>query len=469
MNNLASVDTIARIASPAHFAFYASQGKWKPYNHLIYLNRFLMDVEAGKIKRLAIFMPPRHGKTMLAGNYFPAHYLGLNPHHQVMVVGHTADFVADKHSKPVRGLVREHGHLFGVRLSRESSRADYWQLEGHGGGMMVAGAEGSVTGYGANLLIIDDPVKGYRSAMSPSQREHLWSWYTADVHTRLAPDAAIVLIMTRWHEDDLAGRILASAEEMGEEWTVVRLPALAEENDPLGRKPGEALCPAIRTREQLLAARALDPEWFDALYQQSPRHEQGQFFRREDFRFYRQLPDRDDIEVTICSWDLTFKNTDGSDYVVGQVWSKAGSGYFLRDQVRDKMTFVEALDAILAMDERHPDILVHVIEDKANGPAILDVLQGRLGASLEAYDPDRSKGERAHRVKLAARSGRIYLPHPDEAPWIDAYIDEFLKFRVKGGRSVSAHDDQVDATSQAILWFEGAEKIDVDDILFIEL
>jgi hypothetical protein len=212
---------------------------------------------------------------MLTSQYFPAWYLGVFPDRRIILASYEADFAASWGRK-ARDILEEYGpSLFGVGVRRGSSAANRWDLEGKTGGMETAGIGGPITGKGANLLIIDDPVKNPAEALSPLYRQKAWDWYASAAYTRLEPDAAIVVIQTRWHPEDLAGRIVAQASKGGEPFEILNLPALAEQGDILGRQPGEALWPERFPAERLAEIRQTQGErWFVSLYQQRPEFAQ---------------------------------------------------------------------------------------------------------------------------------------------------------------------------------------------------
>lgn len=258
--------------SPATFALWTSQGKWRRAKHLDYLDREIIaaihDAAAGLLDGLIVTMPPQHGKSHLCSCYTPAWYLGTYPDRRVILAGYEADFAAGW-GRRARNLLEDHGRLFGVAVSKRSSATHRWDIEGHDGGMTTSGVGGPITGRGAHLLIIDDPIKNDEEARSAAQRQKQWDWWQSTASTRLRPGGLAVLIQTRWHRDDLAGRILR--ETGGKRWRVVKLPALAEDNDPLGRMPGEALWPEVYSAEHLERVRESHTDYYwQAMYQQNP-------------------------------------------------------------------------------------------------------------------------------------------------------------------------------------------------------
>jgi len=218
-------------------------------------------------------MPPQHGKSMLCSQYLPAWYLGMYPDRRVILTSYEADFAASWGRK-ARDLLEANGHLFHVGVSRRSGAAYRWDLEGREGGMIAAGVGGAITGKGAHLLIVDDPIKNDEEARSATFRQKQWQWWQSVATTRLRPGALIVVIQTRWHRDDLTGKILQQAVEKGHPWRVVKFPALAEKEDVLGRQPGEALWPEVYTRERLEQVRSSHTNYYwSSLYQQNPQAE----------------------------------------------------------------------------------------------------------------------------------------------------------------------------------------------------
>jgi predicted phage terminase large subunit-like protein len=266
-------------ASSALFALGASQGRWKLARHLRLLDETLMsalaDAQAGKLDGLVVAMPPQHGKSMTVSQYLPAWYLGTHPDNRVIVTSYEADF-AGQWGKKARDLLERYGHVFGIRVSRKSSAVHRWDLEGREGGMSTAGVGGPITGRGAHLLIVDDPIKNDEEARSPLHRQKQWDWWQSTAGTRLRPGGLMVVVQTRWHRDDLAGRILREARTNGQRWRELKLPALAEANDPLGRAIGEPLWPEVYSQEILERVRtSRTPYYWRAMYQQDPLAEGG--------------------------------------------------------------------------------------------------------------------------------------------------------------------------------------------------
>ena len=432
---------------PAAFAWLASRGQWQVAPHLDLLAERLLDVAQGKLKRLLIQMPPRHGKSEFASAHFPAWYLGTFPDRRVILASYEHDFAASWGAK-AKDRFSEFGPLlWRLWVRRDRQAADDWQIAGHSGGMVCAGVGGPITGRGADLLIIDDPVKSAEEANSETYRERAWNWYRSTAYTRLEPAGAILLIQTRWHEDDLAGRVLAEAAKTGEPWHVISLPALAEAGDVLGRQPGEPLWPArypVEDLEQIQAS--LGGYWWQALYQQRPAPPEGALFKRDWWRFYplRDLPPQ--FDRVIQSWDMAFKETTDSDYVVGQVWGAKGARIYLLDQVRERMDFAKTLQAVEALSDKWPAATLKLVEDAANGPAVISALQLKVRGLLPVK-PQGGKLSRAQAILPLVEAGNVWLPSAEEQPWVEQFLAEARSF------PVGAHDDQIDAMSQGLQRF----------------
>jgi predicted phage terminase large subunit-like protein len=269
------------------FAQLVTEGAWKPARHLAYLNSAIVEsieaAAAGQQDGLVVSMPPQHGKSELCSKYLPAWYLGVHPDRRVILTSYEADFAASWGRK-ARDLLDQNGRLFGVRVSRAASAASRWDLERYGGGMMTAGVGGPITGKGAHLLIVDDPVKNDEEARSATARERQWEWWQSVATTRMRPGGLVIVIQTRWHRDDLTGRILEHARRKNQKWRQVKFPAIAEENDILGRSSGEALWPQMYSIERLRAAQAGRTAYYwQALYQQNPQAEGGSEWPAEYF------------------------------------------------------------------------------------------------------------------------------------------------------------------------------------------
>lgn len=448
-------------SSPAAMAHIATEGRWKPFEHLLKVDDYLLRVAANEIDRLIIELPIRHGKSELVSHYFPAWWLGSKPNDQVMVLGY-GDTFARNWGRKARDTLAEIGpRIFGVNVSGSSAAADWWHIEGHVGTMLAAGIGGQITGKGADIMIIDDPVKNQEEAMSQNARDKLWEWWQATSASRLQPGGRVVLVMARWHEDDLAGRL---REE--ERWEVLRLPALAEANDMLGRAEGEALCPEMYDKEALLdKKKEMGGFWFAALLQQAPAPAEGLLFKRADFRYWRAAIEEDGEPVVFVLGDVdgeTPKYVHASTLVKFQTCDVAAS-----DKTTSDWTVVSTWGAtperdliLLDVQRQHFETLqvskfLDEQNDKHNRPPMWIETFGagkiphkelkRKGRPVRELTPEQGtqidKTQRALEAITAVGEHRIFFPKT--APFLDAFENELTIF--PGG-----HDDQVDTLSYAV-------------------
>jgi len=468
-------------------------------------------VEGGEDAYVAVSMPPRLGKSFLGSVHFPVWCLHRHPDWPLMLLSHDPT-LATGWGRDIRRAVEEHGPELGLRLAPDAGAARDWEIDrdleeygpGRRGGAPVVArsVRESVTGKGAKVMVLDDIVKDFAEAHSPTSRQFVWDWWKANSRSRLHHPALVLVIGTRWHEDDFIGRLLSDEHEGDPgKWEVISFPALAEdpeEEDPvtgrpygpdaLGRAAGEPLLSPLapgETREQALARWAEDREavgtyaW-NALYQQRPRPAKGSIFDNDWWGYWRP-GDWDDpegfFERRATSWDCAFKGTEDSDWVVGQEWGLRGASRYLLRQVRRRMTFTETLaemrDFILGPVTRvlgpddalgpgeaaylervdgaearvargpHSGAHAHVVEDKANGTAVLDVLRQEIPGMVPYSPGTNSKEARARAASPQIESGQVYLPALAE--WLPDYLSEFRAF------PSGAHDDQVDCTVQLLL------------------
>lgn len=391
--------------------------------------------------------------------------LARNPETRIAIVSY-AQPLAEGFGRDVRNWISSNDGTegtfnIGLKIAADNGSARRWQLAGHRGGIVCVGLTGGLTGRPADALVIDDPFSDREQAASARYRERVWSWWQSVGSTRLARTAPVILINTRWHEDDLAGRFLAA--EDGHRWRVLNIPALADhdpakgEADPLGRMPGEWLTSARgRTATEWEAIRIqAGTRTFNALYQGRPSPDAGNVWQRPWWRRYgtplwSQHPTTpgayrvEECDELIMSWDMAFKDTKSSDYVVGQVWARRGANVYLLDQVHKRLTFTETVIAFKAMTARWPQATAKYVEDKANGTAIIDTLKSKI-PGIVAITPTESKYARANAVAPMVQAGNVFLPEAGIALFDpEELIDEAAGF------PNAAHDDQVDATSQAL-------------------
>lgn len=403
--------------------------------HLVCIRAALDAVTRGECTRLMLFVPPRHGKSMLTTVHYPAWRLEADSRTRVMIGCYTAELAAT-FSRQIRAIVRTRGR---VAFDEERQAATDW-LTLAGGGLRAVGVGGGVTGRGADLLIIDDPIKSREEAESAAYRERVWHWYKDDLRTRLEPGGAIVLIMTRWHEDDLAGRLLNS--ERAGDWAVVCLPALAEANDPLGRPEGAALCPArydVAALEDLRAE--LGTRSFASLYQQRPMPAAGALFQRHWFRVIDYAPEG----LRWCRYyDLAASTKTTADYTASAAVALGGDGtLYIRDMLRGRWEWPDARKIIMQTMQAEPKG-EHAIEEAMHGLAALQELLREptiAGIALRGVKVDHDKRSRALAWVARAEAGKVALIR---GPWIPAFLDEATAF------PYGAHDDQVDTVSGGV-------------------
>lgn len=312
-----------------------------------------------------------------------------------------------------------------------------------------------------NCIIIDDPVKDRAEADSPTISQGIWEWYTSTLYTRLAPGGGIIIIQTRWGDTDLSGRLLeAQAKGEGDTWRVINFPAIAEADEEHRRK-GEALHPERYPLEALERIKAaIGTRDWEALYQQHPVPDGGAIFKDEWLQrtwLPKDLPAR--FDAVIMSWDLSFKGNDASDFVVGQLVGRHGADYYILDQLRGRWSFTETVAQVKELAERarvrFPRVAPRIlIEDKANGPAVIDALKHEV-SGIVPVEPDGSKEARAHAVTALFEAGNVLLPDRSLAPWVDEYRLELTRF------PSGAHDDQVDATTQALRYLSAGHRLNI--------
>lgn len=404
--------------------------------------RFVETKTGNAYDILIVECPPQHGKSMSLTEAFPSWYLGKNPAARVIEASYNEE-TAERFSRRNKEKLLNYGRaLFNIGIG-DINRATEFELDNHQGRMISRGIMSGITGNPANLLVIDDPIKNRVEADSPTTRARIWEEWQNSLKSRLAAGAKVILIMTPWHEDDLAARLLRSEHNV----TLLRLPVEAEENDPMGRAPGEALCPELGKDEAWLKdfkhAYIRDPDGgaraWSALYQCSPRVEEGNLLRRDWWQYYRPA-DLPAFGTEIISVDAAFKDKESNDFVAISVWGKRGNNYYCRYMMNQHLNFLATLQAIRAVRQLYPHARAALIEDKANGSAIISVLQQDMFCI--PVNPRGGKVARVNAISAAIESGHVFLPVG--APWVSEFVDQCAAF------PNSAHDDMVDSMSQAL-------------------
>lgn len=407
-------------------------------HHIAMLDR-LEDVASGKIDRLMLLLPPGHGKSAYASVLFPAWWFTRHPASSVIAACHTAD-LAGHFARRVREVVREQAPVLGYDLTRDERAAARWRTTNRSD-YYACGIRGPITGRRADLVLIDDPIKSHTEADSQSARDSLWNWYRSDLATRLKPGGRIVLIMTRWHQDDLGGRLL----EADPGWTVVKFPALAETNDPLGRQPGEALWPEWENEAALdRKRRTVGPRIWQALFQQNPTPDSDALFTTARIVVVEEMPR---LIREVRAWDLAATlPTEGRDpdWTVGLKLGITEEGHHIvTDIIRIRAGPTEIANLIVSTaNQDGPKTIVGLPQDpgQAGKQQIAWLTQRLAGHRVRASPETGSKLLRATLPAAAVDAGSLSL---FRAPWNRSFLDELREF--PQGRK----DDQVDALSRA--------------------
>jgi predicted phage terminase large subunit-like protein len=450
-------------------------GSWTwDWKHQLYLYGRLDRVTAGETKRLMILMPPRHSKSETVTVRYTAWRM-IRDTQMNVIIGSYNQRLANRFSRKIRKLVDGP-----IALSKDRKAASEWETKA-GGSLCAVGVGAGVTGFGADLIVIDDPVKNRSEAESKAYRENTWDWFNDDIYTRLEPGAAIILIQTRWHEDDLAGRLLTDMKNGGEQWEVISLPALSVPPAVAGglmrseeyvtqrgsgdnqqppataggtdwRAPGEALCPdrydveALRRIEKKLGSYS-----FAALYQQNPVPLDGGIFKRSWFkRIVEKAPD--DLKW-FRGYDLAVSTATAADFTasVRCAIDKQGNIY-IADAFRARIEFPDQRRYVIERMTDEKDT-VHGIESALHGQGLVqDILRETklLRHVLRSIRANKDKVTRALPWAAKAESGKVILVR---GPWIDEFLEEVCSF------PNGAHDDQVDAMSLAFRMMTERKKV----------
>ena len=457
------------------------------------LEKFSADVAAKKSPRLMLLMPPRHGKSELASIRFPGWHLGQYPEHEMINVGYNMELPMI-FSRKVRELARDpmYQSVFpGMELNPDSQSIEKWNTT-KGGGFTAAGVGGGITGKGAHILIIDDPIKNQEEADSIDVRNKLWDWYQSTAYTRLSPGGGVLLIETWWNDDDLAGRLqnAARTDLEADQFEVIKYPALSEaweyrqrstqiimrypkqidpEDPPLGVSSDLELLRPIDTclhearypTDSLKRIRAnLQPRIWSALYQQNPMPDEGVYFRKQDFRYYITPPRTYGMNI-FTAWDFAIGEKQQNDWTVGfTVLQDESNALYVLEVVRFKGDSLEIADAILDAALRFgtlPNVNYSVgMEDgqiyRAMKPMLeLRMTQRKIWPAYEVLKPFTDKLARARTLQGRMQQGRVFWPDPKYHGWVNQAVTELLRF--PGG----ANDDVVDGGAWAAIMANSAE------------
>ena len=422
---------------------YVHEGRWikgKAVSYICDKVQEFIEADTGHaFDILVLSIPPQHGKSMTITETLPSWYLGKFPTKRIIEASYSEDFAQLFGRRNLRKIEQFGKELFNIEKGNIANNTEF-ELSNGIGGMISRGILSGVTGRPADLMIIDDPVKNRQEADSKTYRDRVWAEWNDSFKSRLSFGAKVIIIQTRWHEDDFAGRIIKNEKHV----TVINLKCEADNNDPLGRKPGEALCPEIGKGNEWLkdfkstfTTKEGSRTW-NALYQGSPTPDDGNIFKRKWFKYYEKLPT---LPYMLISVDATFKDKEDNDFVSIQVWGKRNSDFYLIDRVKEHFGFTETLNVIRQLRNKYNKCSAVLIEDKANGSAIVEVLQ-REFSGIIPINPEGGKIARANAVSPSFESGNVYFPKNKQ--WLYDYETELVSF------PNAEHDDDVDCTTQAV-------------------
>lgn len=433
---------------------FVHNGDWTPTRFHTYLCDYVQEFleregKSNSYEILCISTPPQHGKSMTITETLPSWYLGNHPKDRVIEISYNEDF-ATLFGRRNREKIEQYGKdIFGIEISKDKNTARDFELESNGvkGSMVSRGVLTGVTGRKCNLMIIDDPIKNSTEAMSETIRDRIYSEWVTSFKTRLWVGAKVIIIMTRWHEDDLVGRLLKEEKNI----EVLNFPCECDDEatDPLKRKLGDSLCPEPpinKNRDWLkefkLSFTSVEGSMtWNALYQGRPTALEGNLIKREWWSFYKsdELPE---IADWVMSVDAAFKDEKQNDFVAIQVWGKVGANIYLIDAVKKHLNFPDTIMEIRRLRGMYEKCKLTLIEDKANGSAIITMLKKEL-VGIIPVQPQGSKFSRVNAIVGTIESGNVFLPK-DKRFTMD-FINECASF--PNGK----HDDQVDSMSQALI------------------
>lgn len=443
------------------FLISDGNGNYHLSNHLelliAKLEKFVIDVEEGKSPRMIVAMPPRHGKSETCTKKFPAWALGNHPMWEIIIASYSAD-LAEDFSRICRDTFEQHQNVFGIKLSKDSSAVKSWGIEGYRGRLTATGVGGAATGKGAHIAIIDDPLKNRADAQSDVKRKTMIDWYRSTLRTRLSPGGGIIVIQTRWHDEDLAGFLEKEMKSgNGENWDTVVFPAVAEDNDILGRNPGEALWPSRYPLEELeKIKKAVGSLEWNSLYQQRPSAENGDIFKRQHFKYFQIISDNyleysnelgthklNTTDLLIFQTiDTAMKVSKANDYTSIATWGADRKGnLFLLDLFMKKIEVPDQWPIIKELRKKW-NTHFQACEDKQSGTGLIQQSK-REGIPLKALKAETDKVTRAIPFAILLESGNVYFN--SRMPQLNELEEQLIKF------PNGAHDDAVDVCSYAAI------------------
>ena len=425
-----SIKTLARESFLAYCKTITPNFQIK--DHHIQIARSLAPIVRGEKKRIIFSLPPRHGKTFLTTQHFPCYYLGKNPNKKVISTAY-GQSLAEDFGVFVKNTMRDDRHisLFPDSQLDLSSKSKKKFKTISGGEYFAVGRGGSITGRGGDLIIVDDLIKNEDEARSDNYRKSLLEWWKTTLFTRLMPNGSILVVMTRWHEDDLIGHLLKNSQEP---WEYIKYPAI---NDK-----GEALWPERYSYNDLIAIKTeMGSTAFEGQYQQEPYPDEGNIIKKDWIQRYKDDDKPKIFENSCIFFDLTFKGNKDSDFVVGQRWDKVKSDYYLTDMVRGQFDFTETLKQMKTFFARNSDCVNIVIEDSANASAVYSTIKNHI-SGVRLWKPQTSKESRLVSISPLFESKCVYIPDNEK---YDIFVNELIAF------PNASHDDTVDACTGALL------------------
>lgn len=447
---------VANVEQSLSFEEYVARvaPKYRWYKHCKKLAAVLQRVADGKLKRLMVFMPPRHGKTEEISRLFSSYFLYRYSWRWVSINSYGAS-LADTLSNSARDFYK----TAGGECRQDSDSKKHWETL-QGGGMFAAGVGGAITGKGWHLGIIDDPIKNAEESLSETIRAKQKDWYSSTFYTReepwseTDPDGALIIILTRWNEDDLAGWLLeqerSEDEDDWEHWHVVSMEAIKSEVppevpdtctlEPDDRAVGEALCPERRPLEKLRRiAKKIGGYFWGALFQQRPYPLEGEMIKLSWFRRYRELPTP---KMIVLSWDTASKAKELSAFSVCGVWYVTDTGFYLAYVWRDRVEMPMLKQTVIDLGHQWNAHAI-LIEDKSSGTGVIQLVQAEEWLPIIPIEPDSDKLTRLAVESPAIEAGRVWIPEDDrQAQWLPAFIKELISV------PNAPHMDQCDMVSQ---------------------
>lgn len=419
---------------PHTYAEYCSGRTWRPYPYLRYISIKVAQAISQGGGRIIITLPPRHGKSEFISKWITSWYLDTFVKKNIILCCY-GDELASGFGRAVRNHLSENENSR-AKVKIDSAAANRFDTT-FGGTMITAGIGGGITGRGGHLLVCDDPYKNWEEAASENYRKKIKDWWDTTFKTRQEPGCTIILLMTRWHHDDLASTLLKDEKE---KWDLINFPAIAESYDEIGRNPGDALCPE-RYNEQDLAMiqNGLPDQHWCSLYQQRPSNLNGDIYKTEWWQFYDEFPTN--IISKVQFWDTAQKPGITNDWSVCATYGFTLNGAYLLDLWRKKVEAPDLEDAIKAQYNVWKPNQV-VIEDKSSGSSAIQYIQRFTQIPVLPINPTKDKVLRAIEATPYVRSKKVFLPR--NAIWLKDFLKEHNEF------PNAAHDDQVDTTAMMV-------------------